>query len=90
MRLAYVFVDYKTTSVHLSGPSSVAWQSIFSPAKSEAKLEVFAVRGGYYGETSDTYLEVCREFAKRAAELAQDGGDESVSMRISLSGVKEV
>jgi hypothetical protein len=29
-------------------------RSIFSPAKSEAKLEVFVVQGDYYGETSNT------------------------------------
>jgi hypothetical protein len=53
----------------------MTWKSILGPAKSEATLEVFAVRGRHYAETSDAYLEIIREFANRAAELAREGGN---------------
>jgi len=63
----YVFVDFNTT---FAQPTAVTWKSILGPARSEATLEVFAVRSGHYGETSDAYLKIIREFAIRAAELA--------------------
>jgi hypothetical protein len=76
LRLKYVFVDFKTTYAQPTTTTTTTnWKSILGPAKSEGILEVFAVRGAHYSETSDAYLEIIREFANRAAELAREGGN---------------
>jgi hypothetical protein len=64
-----VFVDFKTTNVSII---CLTWNSMFGPAKSKANLEVFAVRGRYFGESSKEYLEIFREFVNRAAGLARE------------------